>query len=167
MRGKTCRFRKAICFGGLVLFIYGEKIMNYKNTSKWLLVTVVVFVFALVASGCSANKGASVNVEMTNFAFTLDKTSVPAGSVTFHIKNSADGMDHEMVVIKTDLDAKQLPTMSDQSADEEKLESAGEITVKSGETQDFTVTLAAGHYVLLCNLPGHYASGMASNFTVQ
>ena len=30
-----------------------------------------------------------------------------------------------------------------------------------------SVVLEAGHYVLVCNLPGHYELGMATNFTVD
>ena len=29
------------------------------------------------------------------------------------------------------------------------------------------VTLAPGHYVVICNLPGHYASGMHADLTVR
>lgn len=28
------------------------------------------------------------------------------------------------------------------------------------------MSLPAGHYVLLCNLPGHYAGGMRADLTV-
>jgi len=33
--------------------------------------------------------------------------------------------------------------------------------------QDLSVNLAAGHYVLMCNAPGHYKQGMYLDFTVQ
>ena len=29
------------------------------------------------------------------------------------------------------------------------------------------MTLKKGHYVLICNLPGHYSGGMRSDFTVR
>ena len=37
----------------------------------------------------------------------------------------------------------------------------------AGTTKDLTVNLPAGHYVLLCNLPGHYMGGMRVGFTVR
>ena len=36
-----------------------------------------------------------------------------------------------------------------------------------GKTGRLTVTLPAGKYVLLCNLPGHFAGGMYADFTVE
>ncbi len=37
----------------------------------------------------------------------------------------------------------------------------------TGTHQDFTVTLDPGHYVLLCNKPGHYQQAMYLNVTVE
>ena len=38
--------------------------------------------------------------------------------------------------------------------------------LKAGDSANFALTLPVGHYVLLCNLPGHYAGGMRNDFTV-
>jgi len=38
--------------------------------------------------------------------------------------------------------------------------------VAVGTTKLFHTALAAGHYVLVCNLPGHYKLGMHTAFTV-
>lgn len=144
--------------------------MFSKKRSVGIFVTVVILMLAVVAAGCSSTaKGQDkgVNVDMTNFAFNLDKSEVPAGKITFHVKNAKDAVEHEMVVIKTDLDAAQLPTNADQTVDESKLDSKGEVEVEAGETKDLTVDLTPGHYVLLCNVPGHYAQGMVANFTVR
>ena len=35
-----------------------------------------------------------------------------------------------------------------------------------GSSQDLKVNLAAGKYVLICNLPAHYKQGMHTAFTV-
>src|SRR3970040_1980995 len=49
-------------------------------------------------------EGAStVNVDLTEYAITLDVASVPAGPVTFDATNSGDEHAHELVIIKTDL----------------------------------------------------------------
>ena len=34
------------------------------------------------------------------------------------------------------------------------------------ESSKKQTTLAAGHYVMVCNLPGHYLAGMHTSFTV-
>jgi uncharacterized cupredoxin-like copper-binding protein len=36
----------------------------------------------------------------------------------------------------------------------------------AGATKTLTIDLAPGHYVFLCNLPGHYQSGMHVDVTV-
>ncbi len=39
--------------------------------------------------------------------------------------------------------------------------------IESGSSKSTTKDLAAGKYVLICNLPGHYQKGMRVGFTVQ
>ena len=34
-------------------------------------------------------------------------------------------------------------------------------------TETVTLPLKAGHYALICNLPGHYAAGQHADFTVR
>jgi uncharacterized cupredoxin-like copper-binding protein len=38
--------------------------------------------------------------------------------------------------------------------------------MQPGTTKTLTIDLAPGHYVFLCNLPGHYQSGMHVDVTV-
>ena len=40
-------------------------------------------------------------------------------------------------------------------------------TFAAGETEQSTFQLTAGNYVLICNLPAHYLTGMSSRFTVN
>ena len=50
----------------------------------------------------------------------------------------------------------------------EGLELVDEIEdIEGGSSQSLTVNLDAGSYVLICNLPGHYAQGMHAGFTVE
>jgi uncharacterized cupredoxin-like copper-binding protein len=37
---------------------------------------------------------------------------------------------------------------------------------KPGATRTITVTLTAGHYALICNLPAHYKAGQHVDFSV-
>ena len=37
----------------------------------------------------------------------------------------------------------------------------------AGKSGTFTATLAAGHYAIICNLVGHVAQGMVTDFTVN
>jgi len=105
-----------------------------------------------------------VNVSMVEMAFTVDPPSAKAGNVTFDLSNDGT-VPHEMVVIKTRTKAGDLPVDSAVKASEAG--SLGEAEVEPGATDELTLKLAAGRYALICNLPGHYAAGMYSDFTVK
>lgn len=52
-------------------------------------------------------------------------------------------------------------------ASTEGLELVDEIEdITPGSSADLTVDLDAGTYVIMCNLPGHFAQGMYSTFEV-
>lgn len=98
----------------------------------------------------------------TEFALTASPAEVPAGKVTFTVANKGEIL-HEMVVVPG-AGAAAL-TQPDGSASEEG--SPGEVPdVPPGEGGTVTIDLPAGDYVLLCNLPGHFAGGMYTTFVV-
>jgi uncharacterized cupredoxin-like copper-binding protein len=114
-----------------------------------------------------SGSGTVVDVVLYEWAIEPDATIVPAGEVTFVAVNDGT-MNHDLWIIKTDLDPSHLPTKGNQVVAEE----AGELVARTdrfspGETKELTLELAPGDYVLLCNVPGHYASGMVSSFSVQ
>ena len=118
-------------------------------------------------SGCGGDGG--VGVTLADFTVTPDEDSAPAGDVTFDVTNDAE-QTHEFVVFKTDLAASDLPTNEDGDVDEEGegVELVDEIEdIEGGTDQSLTVNLESGSYVLICNLPGHYAQGMHASFTVE
>jgi uncharacterized cupredoxin-like copper-binding protein len=153
-----------------------------------LTVAAVVAAMALTASLAFAQEedeaaemepmaGTEVNVILQEFAVIPDVLSVPAGSVTFNAENVGPMDPHELVVVKTDLPAGELPTREDGAFDEgaEGVEIIGEIEeFDVGLTESATWDLAPGHYVLLCNLveeeddglEAHYAMGMWIDFEV-
>lgn len=98
----------------------------------------------------------------------LDKASVPAGDVTFNVHNSAMTEEHEMVLIKLKSANDQIPyNTAKHRVDESKLKSLGEVSdLKPGKDGQLKVKLAAGNYLLLCNIKGHFEAGMKANFTV-
>ena len=137
------------------------------RTRSTTIVIGFVLILMLLISGCSSS-GTTVNVEMGNFHFNVDKASVPAGKVTFHVNNPTDaGIEHEMIVVKTDLKPNELPPNDEGGIDEDALESLGEVKLEAGKSQDLVLDLKAGHYILLCNEPGHYGQGMVLDFEVK
>ena len=144
----------------------------------------VMAMLALLAPACGGDETSAtdtgpttVGVTLQEFAVGTSTSSVAAGEVTFNATNDGPEDEHEMVVIKTDLAVDALPTTNDGSVDEEGegVEAIGEIAeFPVGEAASGTYTLAAGSYVLICNIvqdeadgpESHYQEGMRTAFTV-
>ncbi len=128
------------------------------------------------SAAASAATG-SINVTLTEWAVIPDKASAPAGTVTFAVTNAGPQFKHEFVVIKTDLDPADLPADSTGKVDEagagiEFIGEVEELEIGAAETASFD--LAAGGYVLICNIvevtgghESHYTQGMRTAFTVN
>jgi uncharacterized cupredoxin-like copper-binding protein len=122
------------------------------------------------SAAASASGGASVTAKLSEFKIELAATTASAGSVTFAPTNAGTTV-HEFVVFKTDLAPDKLPL----SADGTEVDEAGagltlvdeleDIAV--GATASLPVDLATGHYVVICNVPTHYTSGMHAEFTTN
>ncbi len=129
----------------------------------------------LLAGGAGVARAEdSVTVELGNRSdgsmfLTFDHRPVTAGKVTFHIKNVSKDMEHEFIVGRTALHLDELPLTGDGTQiDEEKaLSEIHELEdLAPGDSGTLVVHLQPGHYVALCNLPGHALAGMATEFEV-
>jgi len=110
--------------------------------------------------------GTQVSGSVTEMSITLDATTVPAGEVTFNVTNVGT-VEHEFVIVATDLAQDQLP-VEDGEVDEDEVDVVSEIEgLQPGKDGHLSVDLPAGHYVIFCNLPGHYLAGMHTEVTVQ
>ena len=106
---------------------------------------------------------------------SADQSSVPHGTVSFVVTN-AGAVKHEMVILP--MAASQVagarPFGGDAKVDEagsmgEASNSGGSGSgegIEPGASSRVTVTLAPGRYELVCNLMGHYVSGMYRQLTV-
>ena len=103
-----------------------------------------------------------------DFSVTADPASTAAGSLTFNVTN-VGSINHNLRVIKTDLDQGDLPVDSATFAvDENALDVVGSLRdLASGQTEELAVDLESGAYVLICNVPTHYEAGMHAPFTVE
>jgi len=126
-------------------------------------------------TGAATTGAATVDVTLQEWAIVPATTSLAAGKVTFNAKNAGPTDEHEMVVLKTDLPLLGLPTGADGKVDEEAagLTSMGEVSeLGVGATGSVTVDLAAGRYLLICNVvdadgDAHYGKGMVTEITVK
>jgi uncharacterized cupredoxin-like copper-binding protein len=128
---------------------------------------------ASAAAGCArgdaAPRGKVVEVHERDFVMTAKVTAVRTGLVTFRVGNSGPST-HEFLVDRTSENADALPlrandiTVNEQSKLLHPVGSLGEIRL--GATRELTLRLDPGHYVLFCNLEGHYRGGMFVSFEV-
>lgn len=88
-----------------------------------------------------------IAIEAKDFAFAPSTITVPAGAITFSIKN-VGAQEHEFEVFK-----------GDQVVDEVE-------GIVPGLTKNATVTLVAGDYTFVCKLNGHDQLGMKGTLTV-
>ena len=131
------------------------------------LVVSVLAVAMLAAGGVGValaiQSSATTKVTEKEWGVTPAPAKVKAGKVTFSVKNVGH-LNHELLVIKTSKAANKLPT---KGAVAVVTGQVGKIAqFKPGVTKTLTLTLKAGHYVLICNLPAHYKAGQYANFTV-
>jgi uncharacterized cupredoxin-like copper-binding protein len=98
---------------------------------------------------------------------TRDKTSVPAGEVTFKVVNSSKDIVHEMIVAPVK-PPKPLPfDKAALAVKEEATTHLGEVSeLDPGATGSLQLTLKPGKYILYCNVPGHYMLGMWTEISV-
>lgn len=117
----------------------------------------VTLAAAVIAAGCAPIQP-GLDLELTDNAITADRSSVPAGHLVFAIHNAGTVV-HELVVVRAGAadglayeTATQRAIATDVVAERE--------AIVAGATKRLSVDLEPGRYVLICNLPGHYASGM-------
>jgi uncharacterized cupredoxin-like copper-binding protein len=109
----------------------------------------------------------TVKAALHNNTIQLDTNQVKTGIVTFEASNVSDAsLIHELVVLKTDVPADQLPVIKGKVT-EKQFKKMGEVEdVAAGESKRLTLKLPAGRYVLICNEPGHYEMGMRTSLLV-
>jgi len=130
-------------------------------------VTVVV-VSGSVATGEAVTSKPLVAVQVDEFSVFPGTQGAPRGKVRFVVTNIGK-ITHEFVVLKTAKPAGNLlggdhgPNRADESG------AVGEIAaVPPGQARTLNLTLKAGHYALICNLPpNHYKVGQFADFYVR
>lgn len=148
-------------------------IRQHRNWVLGLATAVVVAV-----AGCSGGStpapsstgdagAATVDVTLAEWSVTPSTTTAAAGAVTFSVSNEGTTV-HELIVVKTDTKADALP-VAGAKVDEAGLTVVDEVEdVAAGTTADLALTdMVAGHYVIFCNIEGHYSQGMHADFDVK
>jgi hypothetical protein len=113
-------------------------------------------------SACGGHAPAAsraVDVQLRDFAIDTAKPSLIAGAVSFRVTNAGPET-HELILVETDLAPSDLPLEADGISVDEDAPELRTVTalegIRLGQTRTVRVNLAPGHYVLFCNLEGHY-----------
>lgn len=119
----------------------------------------------------AAAPGNAVTIDMNEFSYNPQDAIATAGAVTITTRNVGQVV-HELVLARTNAAPGKLPTLPDGSVDEDTLEAQGrapgEVSeTDAGATRKATIQLPAGHYVMYCNVPGHYVAGMYGTLIVK
>lgn len=139
-----------------------------KRAVRILGFAALVLLVTAALAGCGPRK-TSIDVELTqDYHINLSQNTARVGEVTFNIQNTATDVEHEFVIVKTDLSPDAMPTDEAGDVPEDQITIVTEQeAIKPGDSATLVVTLEAGHYVLMCNLPGHFHQGMHAELTVQ
>jgi uncharacterized cupredoxin-like copper-binding protein len=135
-----------------------------------VLAALAVVVPLAVARRHEPTRGTPVNVVLKDFSLRRDVAVVPAGTVRFRIHNEGPTT-HEVSVIRTDRASDKLPlqrdglTIAEDAPGMDWIDEAEGIGL--GDRRTLAVRLAAGNYVLYCNMEGHYLGGMHAELTVR
>ena len=142
------------------------------------LIPALMAATLLTLSACGdEGKGGEVDVVLKEWTVEPSVDTLPDGPITFNTNNEGPDEDHELVIIKTDFAATDLPTNDDGSVDEDAsgIDVKGTVReIEPGDDNSGIYTLDPGKYVLISNLvhekdgqkTADYAQGMYATFTV-
>jgi uncharacterized cupredoxin-like copper-binding protein len=127
---------------------------------------------ASLVAGCGATQlaapGRVVDVTERDFAIKISPSTLEAGDVVFRATNHGPDQ-HELIVAR--VGDPTLPLRSDGlTVDEEGLEKSIVGVLEPGEpnsVRELRVQLKPGHYVLFCNMSGHFMGGMRADVVVR
>jgi uncharacterized cupredoxin-like copper-binding protein len=129
-----------------------------------LLLGLALTVAACAAASENIPADVDVAVHMQDYRVILSVATVKAGTVRFGVKNEG-GMEHSFELIKTDVPFDQLLTADAKAKEDGLVKQVKSLGV--GKVSVVSADLAAGKYVVICNIAGHYQLGMRAALTVQ
>ena len=126
---------------------------------------------ALVSAGfllSSCQPEPTMRVALYSYQISIDRTEFEAGPITLYITNYSEKQPHEIALFRTDTPAEFLPRTLTDTVNTAFINAiSSKVPVLAGETRKQLVNLSPGHYIILCNLPGHYDQGMYAEFDVK
>ncbi len=135
-----------------------------RRLSHALLVGLALTISACAGASEAIPADVDVAVHMRDYKVELSVATVRPGTVKFGVKNEG-GMEHSFELIKTDLAFDQLATADGKAKEDGLVKQVKSLPV--GKVSVVTADLAAGNYVIICNVAGHYQLGMRTVLAVR
>lgn len=127
---------------------------------------IVVLVLLLASCAPDASNAARIEIELADDSITLDPSEIGAGRVVFETRNASTGTVHEFEVFEGGTAGAVLP-VDNAVADTSGLRLIDEVEdIVPGASASLAMDVRPGTYLIICNLPGHYVSGMWAYLTV-
>jgi hypothetical protein len=106
-----------------------------------------------------------VKLRMSEYRIRLDRGHASHGYFRMDLRNTGK-LQHDLVIIRTARTAKQLPVTNGRVS-RHGLKTLVPLDPGEHHLVVFGANLHAGHYVLICDIPGHYQKGMRRDFTLR
>ena len=107
----------------------------------------------------------TVKVRMSEYKIRLDRGHTFIRLPLFEVRNTGK-VRHELVIVKTARTAKKLPVANGRVS-RHGLKFVYPLYPGDHHIVVLGAHLRPGHYVLICEIPGHYQKGMRRDFTVR
>ena len=132
---------------------------------------IVLFLALFTTISCSQAmeplpSDVNVIVDLKEYAVTLNVAMIKAGTVKFGIRNNGT-MVHDFELIRTDLAPDKLPIDGGAAKAREDGLVKQMINIAVNRSTTLSADLTPGHYVIICNVAGHYQLGMRAELKVE
>jgi uncharacterized cupredoxin-like copper-binding protein len=125
--------------------------------------------FGMMGPGYGSGNGMMMGRGMMGgMSLRANVSSVKAGKVTFDVTNLSRSIVHEMIVVAVENPNAPLPyDYNSGQIPEKQVKMLGETEeMQPNAEKTIALDLSPGTYLLICNVPGHYAAGMWTSLTV-
>jgi uncharacterized cupredoxin-like copper-binding protein len=131
---------------------------------KALFLIVQALGFSLILAACAAaGPSKSVSVTITDFTFTPNTFTVPAGEpISFSASNNGAVL-HDFIIMKLGYEVKEQFGDADRANIYWQKEN---IQPGDSVTDTFTAPGEPGEYQIICGIAGHFQAGMAAKLIV-
>ncbi len=120
------------------------------------------------SSGIAADSAVAVTMgKPTELSLKSSLKSAKSGEVGLVVRNRGK-LVHEFILLRTPIKASQLKA---RAGEPQKVVEPGFLVeledMEPGDRVTLVMPLTKGHYVMLCNIDGHYAGGMRADLTLK